>query len=497
MSLRSRAALRVWRSRDTRTVGDRGYLVYLVVMVTLVVAAPLTRAVWLSVATADGVALLASADAPAATMCVVAALWASALLLGRQRGPALLPPFLTHALATSDLPRSDAFRAPLLRAAALMTALTSLIAGVIGSSLLAHELADPLGVLGFIAAGGMVGVIATVAWLTGQVFPRAAIPAALGIMMLGAAGDAVPAMWMFAPWGWVALAYPGGHSPAALAALCAMAVALVAVVPMLMDRLGHAALAAQAVRWDSATIHAAGMDFSAAAAVYRARPHRGRRVRAVRPAGWLPMTFVLRDAIGTARTPGRLIVGILSLLCAAVLLTLAFTPGAPGLVLGATAGVILFAGLGPLTDGLRHAVYVASDFPLYGISDEHLLLNHLLFPLLVMIVGAAVAASASAAVAGIGLFPPLLSSLAVGLLALLARVGNALKGPLPPALLAPVPTPVGDAAAAIRLIWALDAVLAAALAGIAAALIVEVPALLVGVAVAMFGVASRRWRRRA
>ncbi|MCR2792805.1 hypothetical protein NQ156_06985 [Microbacterium sp. zg.Y625] len=413
MSLRSRAAVRVWRTRNARMVGDRGYLAYLVVMVTLVVAAPLARAVWLSVATADGVALLASRDAPDVTGVGVAALWAGALLLGGRRGPVLRAPFLTYALATSDLRRSDAFRGPLLRAGAVATSSTTVIAGVVGSSLLAHDLADPLAVLGFTAAGVMVGVISTVAWLTGQVFPRVAIPVALGIMALGAAGVAVPEMRTFTPWGWVALAYPGGHAPTALAALCATVVALVAAVPMMMNRLSHAQLAAQAARWDSATIHAAGMDFSTAAAVYRPRPHLGRRVRAVRPAGWQPATFVMRDAIGAARTPGRLIVGILSLVCAAVFLTLAFAPGAPGLVLGATAGVVLFAGLGPVTDGLRHAVYVASDYSLYGISDEHLLLNHLLFPLVMAVVVVTVAAWICATAAAIGLIPPVLGSLAL------------------------------------------------------------------------------------
>ena len=60
----------------------------------------------------------------------------------------------------------------------------------------------------------------------------------------------------------------------------------------------------------------------------------------------------------------------------------------------------------PLTGGIRHAVRVARDFPLYVINDGQLL-------------------------------------------ALLACVGNALKGPLPPSLLTPIPTPVGDLGPAV------------------------------------------------
>ena len=35
MSARSQAAIRVWRARSARTVGDRGYLVYMFFMVAL------------------------------------------------------------------------------------------------------------------------------------------------------------------------------------------------------------------------------------------------------------------------------------------------------------------------------------------------------------------------------------------------------------------------------------------------------------------------------
>ncbi|GAA5098173.1 hypothetical protein GCM10025760_33120 [Microbacterium yannicii] len=496
MSTRSEAAIRVWRARSARTAGDRGYLVYMFFMVALLVAAPVARAVWLSASSMEGAALFASPAAPAVTALVVACVWAGALLLGRERGPALRPPFLTHALATIDLPRSDTFAGPVLRAGAMVTASTTIAAAVVASSLVSRGLAEPLHALAFTAVGAAVGIITTAFWLIGQAFSRAAIPLALGSLALGAATATFPSTRPFSPWGGVALAYPGVGSMSAAATVCALAIALAASLPTVMNRLSHAELAAQAARWDSVTIHAAGMDFSTAAAIYQGRPHRGRRLRAVRPMNRLSVTFFIRDAVGATRTPGRLIAGILALIGAGALIVLAFAPTAPSLLLGAGAGVLLFTGLGPLTDGLRHAAYVASDLPLYGISDAHLLTNHLLFPVTMTAIVLVATVLVCAATTGIAVIPPLLSALTLGLLTLVARVSNALKGPLQPALLAPIPTPMGDLGAAIRLIWALDALLVAAMAGVSATLILHTPVLLVGIASAMLAVAVHRWHRR-
>lgn len=172
----------------------------------------------------------------------------------------------------------------------------------------------------------------------------------------------------------------------------------------------------------------------------------------------------------------------------------------PSVVLDSTRaarmGLILFAGLGPLTDGIRHAASVAADFPLYGISDEYLLVNHALFPLAVTIVVLLTVAVVCSVVAGIIASAPIASSLALGLLTLIARVSNALKGPLPPVLLTPIPTPMGDLGAAMRMTWALDGLLLAAAAGAAVALAFESPVLLIGVVVTLVGVGINRWRHR-
>ncbi|TQO19888.1 hypothetical protein FB472_1488 [Rhodoglobus vestalii] len=496
MSSRSQAAISIWRARNIRTTGDRAFAIYTVLMLALVAVIPIGRAVWLSATSPTGLSLLADAAAPRIASLIVAALWAGALLLGRDRGPAVLPPFVTHALATSDLPRFNTFGAALLRSGMIVVTGCMIVAGLISTSLASNGLAGAQAVANFIAVGTLVGVITTVAWLVGQVFPRAAVVGALGILALGVVAVAVPASQTYLPWGWVGLAYPTSGGSPSLLALTALALSLVGLVPVLMNRLGFEQLAMQAARWESATTHAVGMDFSSAATIYQPKPHFGRRIRAVRPYGRLARIFFVRDAIGAIRTPGRLIVSIVALSGAGVLLAFAFVPTAPGWLLGATAGVIAFAGLGPLTDGIRHAAGVASGFPLYGMSDERLLTHHALFPLVVTLVMLLAVVILCSIIFGTASGAAAVSSIALALLALATRISNALKGSLPIALLTPMSTPAGDPMAAVRVIWGLDAILLAALGGAAAVLAFESPILLLGISTALTGIVVTRWRDR-
>lgn len=465
-------------------------------LVALIAVVPVARAVWVSTTSTEGTAVLASPAAPAVTVLLVATLWACALLLGRDRGPALMSPFLTYTFATSDLPQSATFRSSVVRAGALVTVLMTLASGLISGSLVSAGLVEPLSAMAFISAGVLVGMIATVAWLAGQAFPRAAVPLALGVLALGATTASVPAIQPFTPWGWVGLMYPGLGSLDLLGTLIALTIGLVAAVPALMNRLVLANLMAQAVRWDSAATNATAMDFGAAVAIYQQPPHLGRRLRAVRPAGRRATVFLVRDAIGAIRTPGRLIVGLLALFVAGALITFAFAPTTPGWALGAAAGLVLFAGLGPLTDGVRHAAQVAADIPLYGFSDERLLSYQALFPLAVTIIVLLVTVIVCSLLIGSSAIMPIVSSLVLGALALIARVSNVLKGPMPPTLLTPITTPMGDLGAAARLMWAFDGVLFAVLIGASVALALQFPVLLIGVAVGLIGVGVHRWQHR-
>ncbi|MCU1480730.1 MAG: hypothetical protein JWQ19_1516 [Subtercola sp.] len=496
MSNRTHAAMAIWRARTIRTAGDRSFLVYMVFMVALVAIAPVGRAVWLSAVSPGGLAVLASPAAPNIAALIVAVLWACALLLGRDRGAVIRPPFLTHALATSDRPRTEAFRGPLLRSGGLVTAACTITAGFVGASLAQHALTDLLGVISFMSVGAFVGVIATVLWLAGQVFPRPAISVAVALLAFGALTAAVPGLQAFTPWGWAGLAYPSNSNPPAPVALTGLTVAVVAATPWLMSRLRLNAMTVQAARWHSATTHATGMDFGAAATIYQGRPHIRRRTRAVRLRGQLAWIFFIRDAIGATRTPGRLIVGVLALIAGGVILAFAFAPAAPGWLLGAAAGLAVFVGLGPVSDGIRHAAVVSADFPLYGISDEQLMLRHAIFPLIVTVIVLLAATVVCSLIIGTSPGAAIAGALSLGLLGLVVRIVNALKGPLPPILLTPIPTAMGDPMAAVRMAWALDGLLLAALVGTSAALAVGAPLLLLTAAGIVIGSGIFRWRSR-
>ncbi|AZS37198.1 hypothetical protein CVS47_01830 [Microbacterium lemovicicum] len=498
MSVRLSAPARIWRSRHARTRGDQAYLAYLTLMVTLVTVVPLGRAVSLAASSPQGVALLTAPDASSAVAAVVASLWASFLLLGRVRGPALRPPFQTHALASSDLLRFTSFRGPFLRSAALVVASTAAVGVLIGTSLITVGRSAPGDALLFVLACVCVGIVSAVAWLAGQAMPRSSALLAPLVVGLGAITAAVPAWRFVTPWGWAGLAYPLAASTGALVPLLAVTAAAVSLVPALMSRLSLPRLIAQAIRWEAATSHATGMELATATSVYQPVPTLGRRLRVVRPGLPRPLLFLVRDALGAARTPVRLVAAALAMATAAALFTLSLVGESPGWFLSSAAGVLLFAGLGPFTDGVRHAARAASDLPLYGIGDERLLLHHTLLPVLVTVIMVVVAATISALLlaAGLHALPAIAGSVMLGMLAIVARIATAVKGPLPSALLTPIPTPMGDLGAAARLVWATDGILLAACAGAAAAGMSVSPLPVIAVGAALAGLAVHRWRHR-
>lgn len=175
-------------------------------MVALVTVVPVVRAVSVSMTSTEGIALLTAPAAQSVTMLATAGIWASSLLLGRVRGPALRPPFLTHALASSNLPRAVSFRAPLLRSGATAVALTTMVGALIGASLVAVGHSTLSDALMFLLASTCVGVISTIAWLVGQAMPRTAAVLAPTVLALGVITSTFPAMQPFTPWGWVGLA---------------------------------------------------------------------------------------------------------------------------------------------------------------------------------------------------------------------------------------------------------------------------------------------------
>lgn len=495
MSGSVRTAVALWRQRGARSGRERAFTVYLLVLVALVAVAPVVRAVWLSAAGPSGLALFADPRAPRVIALAASVVWAAALAGGPSRGPALRPLALSYALGASAIPRWRAFLGPVLAAGIVAIGLGTVAAVLAGGSLAANGMASAASVAGFAAAGALAGAVTVCAWLLGQALPRLALPAAALVLGLGVLAVAVPAASIATPMGWVAAAYPLGGGTSGLIPLAVLALALAAVTPWLLDRLRTDELLAQAARADAAQTSAAGLDLGQAADVYRARPAHGRRLPALAPRGPLWSVILRRDAVGSLRTPLRLTLGVVALALAGVLAVLALLPGTPTLLLGAVAGLLSFAGLGPVTDGIRHAASAAADVPLYGVADASLVALHALFPLVAAIALATFAAGLAAAVSGVGAAPVL----AVGLQALMTlalRLASALKGPMPPVLLAPVPTPMGDPMAGVRLVWALDAIVLAAGSGAAVVLLPEAPVATCAVAGAIVVMIAVRWRGR-
>ena len=491
-----RAVRGIWLGRHPRTGGDRAYFVYILLLVGLVTFVPVGRMVWLGTTSEAGIGLLTAPITPLVTQLGVLGLWSGALLAGRSRGPAVLAPFLSHALSTSDVPRRGALRAPVVRAGLTVVAVTIAAAVLVAGSLLHSGHTTVTGMVTFVVAGAATGVITTGCWLLGQALPRTVTPTALLLVGLGALSTAIPALQPFTPWGWVGFRYVTATQPAIapLAGLLVCTVVATASIPLLLDQLSGAALAEQSARWDTAAVHAGGMDLSSAASVYTARPRRGRHLRAVRPTAPLPLLFLRRGLIGALRTPGRLVAGILGLVAATTLATSALL--VDHWTIGASAGVAMFIAAGPVTDGIRHAAQVASDLPLYGLSDARLLLLHALFPALLLLAVPAAVAVVAGTLFGSGTESTVVAS-TIGLLCgLLGRVNSALKGPMPPSLLTPIPTPAGDLAAGVRLVWALDGLILAALGGVTATMMLASPIPLLVMVAIQLGVGASRWRER-
>ncbi|WP_068401865.1 hypothetical protein [Kribbia dieselivorans] len=172
MTARRLAAARgIWRGRHTRTIGDEAYTVYAAVLLGLVVVAPGLRAVWIVAAGPRGVSMLTSDGASCAVAWCAAALWAGGLLLGRIRGPALLPPFPLHALTSSDITRAVTLRRPLIRSTTVIVAALTGGALLIGAALVTRSGVQLVDATAFVVAALATGIVTALTWLTGQGFP--------------------------------------------------------------------------------------------------------------------------------------------------------------------------------------------------------------------------------------------------------------------------------------------------------------------------------------
>jgi hypothetical protein len=440
---------------------DLAYALYAGALTVLIVGVPVLRAIVLELAEPDAAAALLAHGPTAAT--AVAGIAAAALVLaGGARGPALLSPFLTSALAGGDLPRAAVLARPFARAVLGSAALAGLVALLPGLALLVAGRADTGPVAAWTAGGALMGVVLAGCWLAGQRLTEAGrgIGAAA---LLGSALVAVLAPSPAVPWAAVGTLFPGadaaGDAAVALGVLAALAVACLAVAPVLLAGLRGPDLLAQAQRWQTATTLATTGDLAMAAGGFRPVPRIGRGWRAV--GGGSPAALVLRrDLVGALRTPVRAVSACLGVAAAGALVALALDGSGAGLAMPAVAAALVgFLALGVGADGFRHVVDVSSAPPLYGIPTGRLLLLHAALPasagVACALAGAGIAVAVGADAGALVVAP------AVVLLLVVIRAFDAAKGPLPLAVMAPVVTPAGDASALVIAAWQADALLLA------------------------------------
>lgn len=490
-----RTSWQVWRAPRARTTGDRAYLLYMAVLLTLVTIAPMARGIWMLVTDPLVAARLLPAAASRDAVLLVAAVWASAVVAGQFRGPVIFAPVLASAFSVSAIPRRIAYARPFWRAATSLTLIGMSFAAMIAAGWMVQGAATPVGAACVVVVGAACGIIAAVLWLLGQLV-SARVAGIVVVLLLGMAGLALlaPATTMLTPLGWVMLSYSSAGASGWWAALVACATISATCVPWMLGCMHAESVVVQSLRWDSARTHAGLLDLSASAATYQPLPRVGRRVFAVRVARGLAGRMLIRDSIAASRTPARLAAGVAGLLVAGALLTL--VAATPSVALAAIVGVVTFLAIGPFTDGLRHIVESAAAVPLYGASDLALVASHAIFPLLAGLVLLVLGSVAVAVWLPGALGGSLAASIVLALASVSARLMGALKPPMPVTLLMPMPTPMGDVATLARAAWAIDGVLLAGFAGVAAATVVSAPWMSVVTLAVGWTIVAHRWRRR-
>lgn len=240
-------------------------------------------------------------------------------------------------------------------------------------------------------------------------------------------------------------------------------------IPRLLNSMDNTQLLSQSIRWQAATTSAVAGDAATALGTFRAQPRVGRGWTAIGPST-VVLRFLQRDIVGALRTPVRMVLCPLALVAAYSLVGVAPTVvGLEPWMRGMAAGVLGFLGLGICCDGFRHAAEAAGAAPLYRYSPIQLYLLHGSLPLATSTIAAVASLVLVAAFTG-GLPNALMiTTLLLPLLLVVVRAYDSVKGPLPPALLTPIPTPFGDISALVVLGWQSDALIVSAGIGIGVA----------------------------
>lgn len=491
---------KLWRQRAVSGAANRAYVAYAASLVGLVVLIPFGRATWLTATSDWAYRGLTSPSAPYAVGLVVDLTLACALLLGTKQGPAVLPAFLVWATGQSDIRRCVMYRRPLGLSCIFLATL-----GIWGGSLMVGCLAEREGLhlqqLALVVSTTLVaGLAVFCAWLTGQVFPRAAVSGSATLAVVGVAAAMTPEAHWLLSWigrGLSPVASGGSWSAVPVVALALMTLAAASMAGAGLERSPSENLLLHAARWEALLTHTTTMDFGAAIYAYRPNPRRWPRSRTMRRSRSITVLLVSRDWLGALRTPARLISGCLLMSAGAAAVSAGIAAADWSGPLGCAGSLLLFAGLGPVSDGLRHAAQVVSGGTrLYGITDAHLMVAHALTPVAVISITSFPVATVLATVVSAPLGSAIASVAGTATACMVARISNALKGPLPQILLMPLSTPVGDPMVLVRFAWALDGLVMSLAAGWAAGWVRQTPVPVAAILLLGAAVVAARWRRR-
>ena len=451
---------------EARTGTDVSFIVYAVLLVLLIVAFPVIRTIVILLAEPAILSVLQAPNASRVVSVTCGLLLAGVSWIGRVRGPVNLSPFFVTLLACTDMPRSRALLRPFatstLVAVAAVLASSMLIGGVVvfvGSAAL-------IGGIGFLVACSAFAAISCILWLAGQHLGRHAWVLPIALVALTSLTALIEPLMVLAPWGWVGMSWPATEAPSFVPAILLIVTAVIAslFVPRLLNSLKSQPLLEQGERWQSAATAAITGDVATALSGFRAQPTIGRTWAAV-AAQNLIARFLIRDLLGTLRTPGRFLTASVFLILSCTLSALAFIAAPLPAWLPAAAGSATgFLALGVFSDGFRHAAEAAGAPPLYGYTTARFYLLHAILP-----ATACIAATLAGGTIAVALGAPITSAGAVGLVALLqvlVRAHDSAKGPLPLVLLTtPVPSPGGDPTILMVLAWQADALLIGTIGG--------------------------------
>ena len=495
-------ARRVLRGRGRRfTASDLAYRLYMGALLALIIVAPVVRAgvLWLQrelqqpdagAGTEVGSAALADAGALTSFGALAPALTAATVLLvlaGSRIGPARATLPQLDLVFVAPISRARLLRPTVARWLGLGAGLGAIVAGI---GIAARALHEPPGwgeALWLLAACASAGILMAAAPLAGQLGRRTRAVAATLLLALAAtqawlAAQGCPGL-LHDPWSHAAGLLLGG-APQPVAGLGAvLAAAIVAVrAPAVAARLPWEQLRTAALQLDTVQTLVLSGDPGAGLARLGAPVRLGRRVRlrvgGSRPGG-LTVMILTRDLLGIARTPGRSSLGALGIFAAGALWSAAVGSLAAGVpetgerfllpyvasaLLGAVSMLLAYLSAAPWCRGLATAAQGSGLPPLLPSSPALLIVRHAIAPavLAVAALGAGALAASVAlsgdtnAVAGADIAALVVSAALAATVAVGLRASTALKGPIPLRLLAPVPTPAGDASGINVLLWTLD-----------------------------------------